>query len=286
MKITIAMLIAVAVCLTAQAWTEAETNAVVRQLVSMTIPDCDNIEESAPAGWDESQSFDDAFPTFDSLFEMTVEPVEKDASQGWTIAEKKAAFDNYLATFPSLQDKGPFSSVGVEEAYVLYFCRDKDYTNALGCAKAVLAATNTPAVCKRAAADIFSKFADASDETLDYIQAVLTNANCLLDYNVRISFFDSSVERLNAALDRGSTNTARNASSTLLGVLNGDAAGRTLDAFLLRAYEDYGGSSNRLALACSTLSANPQNPVAFAYFTPITNMLLNAEQPLPVVEGL
>ena len=266
-------------------WTEAETNAVTRWLatnIAMNASgDCEPVEDPNDGQGDIPN--DELLPTFESLFTVSG---DGDPSHGWTIAEKKAAFDSYLSTFPSIADEGLRSNAGVEAAYVLNFCVEKGYTNALGCAKEVLAATNTPAICKRVAADMFKKFADSSDETMEYIQCVLTNANCLSDYNARIAFFDSSIVKLNAACDRGATNVVRRVASTLLGALNGDPASMSLDALLLRVCEGYGGSSNRLAIACGTLAAHPENQVVVSYFSPITNQLLNAVQPLPAVEGL
>ena len=278
----------VAVCFAARqvpGWTEAETNAVtrwlVRNIVMSASGDCEPIEDPNDVQGDIPN--DELLSTVESLFTVSG---DGDPSHGWTIDEKRAAFDNYISTFSGIQDEGLRSNAGVEAAYILNFCDAKGYTNALGSAKEVLAATNTPAICRRAAANVFKKFADSSDETMEYIQSVLTNSNCLSDYNTRIAFFDSTIAKLNAACDRGATNAVRRVASTLLGVLDGDPASMSLDGLLLRVCDGYGGSSNRLAIACGTLSAHPENQVAFLYFSPITNLLLNAAQPLPAVEGL
>lgn len=65
-----------------------------------------------------------------------------------------------------------------------------------------------------------------------------------------------------------------------------------MDLLLLNACPDYPGSSNRLVVANLAMARVTNEPPSVEsvlirnYFIPVTNQLMNAQQPLPDVESL
>ena len=98
--------------------------------------------------------------------------------------------------------------------------------------------------------------------------------------------YDAYANKLGQVYDAGQTNLATNGAAILYRGLSVGIEAPSVDALLLRIYPDYAVSSNRLWVAELALGNEQSRAYVANYFAPITNALLNAEQPLPVVEGL
>ena len=267
-------------CARSYAWTEAETNEVglaLASVIALTPEDCELVDY----GGNDDEPLDEPFPTFGSLFEESFP-----CAQDWTPEAKRAAFFHYLDTLPSLVTNGVFCGDEWYASSALGFCRAKGDSSTLPSALRVIAAVHMPKSCQNEAVGILGKWGQASESMNDCLSSVVTNGDCLTDHYARKNLYYDYCLKLGDAYDAGSTNLARSGAAVLYRGVRNHSGAYCIDALLLRLYPEYAASSNRLHVAMRALSTDPKDEWANGSFIAITNALLNAEQPLPVVEGL
>ena len=275
----------------AWAWTEAETNDVVCTLIGVA-----HAQEESDASIDSDNIILPPVPEVESFDDLFVTDRQTDLAfwSQWTPEERKAAFDNFLMSIPS----GESSRYGASELVALDFCISKDYTNVLDVAQAILQSTNVTADCKISASVAFAKFAAPTEERNRFAESFLTNRVVFANKYARSrwmhsrerwvmpSIFIEMSHALSRDCDAGRTALARSGAAMLYRNLDEPICARYLDDLLMKTHSGYGTSSNRLAIACMALDSQQTGEFDEAHFIGITNQLLNAEQPLPVVEGL
>ena len=266
----------------AYAWTETETNVVGLALAEVTALDsgCDGgpLPPDDPMA---NEPLDELLPTFESLFE-----IDLPCATNWTPEAKRAAFFHYLDTLPSLVTNGVFCGDEWHASSALGFCRVKGDAAVLQSAMGVLAATNMPSSCQREAAGIFEKWAQPTESMNACLDGVLSDGGRLNDAHARWRVYDAYAKRLGQLYAAGQTNLARNGAAVLYRGLSVGIEAPAADALLLRTHSGYAVSSNRLWVAECALGNGQMRDYVASYFMPITNVLLNAAQPLPAVEGL
>ena len=205
----------------------------------------------------------------------------RDESHGWTLAEKKAAFDWYLST---LGTNDCTALRGVERRYVgiaVGQCRVLNYAEAVPSLKAL--ALNPKGICRQDAIKLVIQFNSVDDATTAFVETIMTNstnynfneqgaasakyASRLLSFNatnaVQVSLRDAGVRMLyrNRLLESGTDSI--------------------IDKVFLKYIDGYGSSSNRLEYAINSFSHPKCAEIFGAYFTSVTNQLLSSGQPLP-----
>lgn len=267
-------------CARSWAWTEVETNMVglaLARVIALTPEDCELVDY----GGNDDEPLDEPFPTFGSLFEESLP-----CAQDWTTEAKRAAFFHYLDTLPGSVTNGVFCGDEWFASSALGFCRVKGDAAVLQPAMGVLAATNMPDSCQWESAGIFEKWVQPTEAMNSYLDGVLSGEGRLNDAKARRMVYDAYANKLGQVYDAGQTNLATNGAAILYRGLSVGIEAPSVDALLLRIYPDYAVSSNRLWVAELALGNEQSRAYVANYFAPITNALLNAEQPLPVVEGL
>ena len=293
--VCIAMLFSFAIS-SAWAWTEAETNAVVRELVAVAALQLES-EESI-----ESDCIIDppepVVTTYESLF-ATNRQAQLPYWNQWTPADRKTAFENFLA-----ETSRGVSHEGISADRALLFCLDRDFAGALIPARDMLLSTNISADCRSVAASIYTKFAAPTEERTRFVEAIITNKIALVDDHARLLWkYGRNKERevrsnrvlglceaLERDYDAGMTNLVVQGASMLYRSVDEPYNAYDLDRLFLKVFPSYATSSNRLEVAMlgmrTGLHSGVVNDAGINVFSPITNQLLNAAQPLPVVGGL
>ncbi len=274
------------------AWTTAETNAVVRELTEVADKQLE---------WEAMELGDDNMvlpPTpvvyaFDDLF------VSERASTlpywgQWTPTDRKAAFTNFVEEIPA----GTASRYGASVIDALRFCFRKDYTNSLGLATAILQSPVASAGCKIEAAVAFSRIAPPSEGRNNFVLGFVTNRVTFANKYARAKWmhsqdrwvvpalFHGMCDALSRDYDAGCTNIAKSGAAILYRNLQEQYCARGLDEMMVKVYPAYVTSSNRLEIACAAIDSGEVDAGVKGYFIGVTNQLLNAAQPLPVVDGL
>jgi len=206
----------------------------------------------------------------------------------WTRSEREAAIENFLDNIPVLSTNGLCRGISGHAGVILGFCQDHGQTNVLGAALRILAAKHS--VAQSTATSVFADFAVPSDEINAFAANMLTNETAMTAHR-RSYFMGAYVKALKKQRLECRPVCFTNGVSLLMRVVDGREGSIALDQLLNEAYSVYANSSNRLVVARAALSDDrPSGYYAESaiedYFTPITNRLMNAPQPLPEVEEL
>ena len=293
------LLIAVFGCVVvygAWAWTTAETNAVVRELVSVAALQLES-EESIDGDCIIDPP-DPVVTTYESLF-ATNRQAQLPYWNQWTPADRKTAFENFLA-----ETSRGVSHEGISADRALLFCLERDFAGALIPARDMLLSTNVSADCRSVAASVYTKFAMPTEERTRFVEAIITNKIVLVDDRARLLWkYGRNKERevrsnlvlglceaLERDYDAGMTNLVVQGASMLYRSVDEPYNAYHLDRLFLKVFPSYATSSNRLEVAMlgmrPGLRSGVVNDAGINIFSAITNQLLNAAQPLPVVDGL
>jgi len=278
------------------AWTAAETNAVVRELVAVAALQLES-EESV-----ESDCIIDPpnpiVTAYESLF-ATNRQTQLPYWNQWTPAERRTAFENFLS-----ETAQGISYEGIPADRALQFCLDREFAGAFVPARDMLLSTNVSADCRIVAAGIYTKFAAPTEERTRFVEAIITNKIVLADSRarflwgcglnmeraVRHELVAGLCETLERDYDAGFTNLAIQGSAMLYRSVDEPYNAYDLDCLFLKVFPSYATSSNRLCVAMLGMQAGLQggivNESGVNVFSQITNQLLNAAQPLPAVDGL
>ena len=293
------LLIAVFGCVVvygAWAWTTAETNAVVRELVSVAALQLES-EESIDGDCIIDPP-DPVVTTYESLF-ATNRQAQLPYWNQWTPADRKTAFENFLA-----ETSRGVSHEGISADRALLFCLERDFAGALIPARDMLLSTNVSADCRSVAASVYTKFATPTEERTRFVEAIITNKIVLVDDRARLLWkYGRNKERevrsnlvlglceaLERDYDAGMTNLVVQGASMRYRSVDEPYNAYHLDRLFLKVFPSYATSSNRLEVAMlgmrPGLRSGVVNDAGINIFSAITNQLLNAAQPLPVVDGL
>ena len=263
------------------AWSLAETNAVgcaIAELAALS-SGCDvPLSPGDPAA---NEPLEEQYPTFSSLFSEDLQ-----IAPNWTPDDKKAAFFHYLNSIPNMTTGGAFTGNVWHAKSALGFCRVKGDVSVLPCALAILASTNVHESLGYEASMIFRRFAFPSVQMNAFVESVVAQTNSLRGSGTRKCIYSDYSNKLGIVYEAGQTNVARRGAAALYHGLSDHVGARPLDVLLLRVFPEYVASSNRMRVAMLALASDPNEEWTSGYFANITNLLMDATQPLPVVDGL
>ena len=226
------------------------------------------------------------FPTMASVF--ACEMPSNSCGFSWTYAEREKAFGAFLSSLSHTNRAFATQDFIRAGSYAFLCCSEKKYTNALDSAMRILSSRDAP--CKDAALEYLTRTAVPSDEITTVMMSVQTNR---YDFSreVRNRALSAYVEKLNSLPDMDRS-VVSNAARAVYGEREVVDHLRAVDLLLLNAFPNYVCSSNRLVIANLAIAHANEESISVEgrlisdYFSPITNQLMNAKQPLPEIESL
>ena len=197
-------------------------------------------------------------------------------TNGWTLAEKKAAFDWYLGTLGTKDCRaGGMVECDLIDAAISR-CKIFNYTNSVPYLKAL--ALNPMGVMRDEAINVAMRFSPVDDATTQFAESIITNVNgyssgervgCYLEYSKKL------------LQDPCTNGVCANALSMFYRNRKADYTGAVaLDRLFSEKIANYSQSSNRLDIAMYMFTVTNMHPRFFEYFTSVTNKLLSSGQPL------
>ena len=201
----------------------------------------------------------------------------RDESHGWTLAEKKAAFEWYLSTLGTNDcmalrgKKRHYVSIAVDQ------CRVLNYVEAVPLLKAI--ALNPKGICRQDAMKLVIKFGSVDDTTTEFVETIITNVSGYSS-GERVECYWEYAKKLQQ--DPCTNGTCASALSMFYRNRKVSGTGAaTLDRLFSDKIVGYANSSNRLDTALSMLMVTNMRPQFVEYFVGVTNQLLSSGQPLP-----
>jgi len=282
----------------ALAWTEAETNSVAHELIRLygyrtsverqnwlkagNVIDCgmvDGVMEELPR-------FERiAWPTAEDLFGYEMSTNVPGWNE-WTSSDRRNAFAKFLSGLANC-NWAIVQPLEIEDAVnALELCRGLGCTNTTPVAKKMTMSVSAPMPVRIAAAQLYFELAGDKLERDALAEAIVTNNHARDTRLLREGVYALQCNALSEDYDLNHTNGVHESARMLYSNLEFPSRAVDLDALLLKIYPTYSMSSNRLVVAQKGLSNNRPARSSVEYFSPITNQLLNATQPLPVVDGL
>lgn len=202
-------------------------------------------------------------------------------TNGWTFAEKKAAFDWFLTTLGTNDCMSMDAELREEVRAAIAKCDEFNHTNAVPAMKAL--ALNPRGVYRQDAMQFVFKFSAVSDATMVFAETIMTNST---DYSL-IERGTASCQYADKLLSFNATNESQRTVVTnavamfYRNRMLAPNAFSIIDRLFVRYIDDYAMSSNRLEHALNALSFPDCGPVSKRRFTSVTNELLSSGQPLP-----
>ena len=197
-------------------------------------------------------------------------------TNGWTLSEKKSAFDWYLTTLGT-NDCRSLDEVQREEiGMAIDMCDALNHTNSVSSIKAL--ALNPRGIYRNEAIELALKFSPVDDATTEFVETIITNVSgyssgerveCYWEYAKKLQQNPCTNGVCASALSMFYRN--RKVSGT---------GAATLDRLLSDKIVGYANSSNRLDTALSMLMVTNMRPQFVEYFVGVTNQLLSSGQPL------
>lgn len=197
-------------------------------------------------------------------------------TNGWTLAEKKAAFDWYLRTLGTKNCRaGGMVECDLIDAAISR-CKIFNYTNSVPYLKAL--ALNPMGVMRDEAINVAMRFSPVDDATTCFVETIITN----------ISGYSSS-ERVGCyweytkKLRQNPCTNGVHASALYMFYRNRKVSGVgavSLDRLFSEKIAGYSQSSNRFDTAMHMFTASNMHPQFFVYFANVTNQLLSSGRPL------
>ena len=269
-KMTLMFLVVAGLLLRTLAHTPAETNAVVEAAL-------DYLQQAYPDNWETNfievaeEEIPDTWMTF----------LGGDETNGWTHAEKRAAFDWYLASLGSA-DCRSLPAIGKWRIKAtIGQCDLLNYTNSWPYMKAL--ALNPRGVCYESAIELSIKFGPVDDAMTDFVETILTNVARYTSVERGASACGHYIDKIQTCA--GSTNGQNSVVNRAIRMFYKnrriDVAGCIVRDFAFnRLISSYEISSNRLADALYVLRHPACTAFDRTYFVSITNRLLSSGQPL------
>ncbi len=203
---------------------------------------------------------------------------------GWTLAEKKAAFDWYLTTLGTNDCRSLDGERQEEIRIAVETCEAFSHTNSAPALKAL--ALNPRGVCREDAIALTIRFMPVDDAMTEFVETIMTNstgyslqergtASCRYAYRLLCINATNAVQQVffNNAVGMFYRNRMDESASTEI-----------VDELFLKHISGYQTSSNRLEFVVNALTKPSRAPSDGRYFTSVTNQLLSSGQPLPWIE--
>ena len=282
----------------ALAWTEAETNSVVHELIRLygnraaverqnwlkagNVIDCGSVD----GVMEELPRFERiAWPTAEDLFGYEMSTNVPGWNE-WSSSDRRNAFGKFISGLTNC-NWAVVQQLEIEDAVnALELCRGLGCTNATPVAKEMTMSVDAPMSVRIAAAQLYFELSGNQLERDALTEAIVTNKHVQDTRLFREGVYALQCNALSEDYDENRTNGVHESARMLYSNLEFPSRAVDLDALLLKIYPTYSMSSNRLVVAQKGLSNNRPARSLVEYFSPITNQLLNAAQPLPVVDGL
>ena len=250
--------------------THDETNAVIGAVLSRAAFYYDDLPEGSPPDDDPPPDTWRGFLGSDT--------------NGWTFADKMAAFDWYLSVLGTNDCKSLDYFDKLYAVVAIGKCDEFNYTNSAPAMKAL--ALNSRGIERGEAIRLALKFSPVDDTTTEFVEMIMTNST---SYNFREQGA-ASTHYANRLLSFNATNAVQIASRDA-GVrmlyrnrLLESGTDAIIDEVFLKYIEGYGSSSNRLEYAINSFSYPKCAEIFADYFISVTNQLLSSGQPLPWIE--
>lgn len=265
----------------AVAFTEEELVAQGRHMLALTLAaDFDNEADLIAA-----QESDDPIYTWecwsrDAFFDFFV-------TNGWTRADCEMAFDKYCV-WVSTNDMTTFS---IDDAAIAKCmvgqCEDMNYTNAVDTIRTY--AMNPTALSRSAAISAAVRLGGVDAASAAFIETFATNRMDVSAHDVSYAIGEYCDKLKAIDTNDVAAVEVRCGCARFFYVHRANlSCAYALDGLLVHSFPGYAVSSNRLDYALFVLSWSDNNQwrALHDHFAGITNQLLNAEQPLPGVDGL
>ena len=203
---------------------------------------------------------------------------------GWTVDEKKDAFDAYIRYIATTNCEDEGSQDHIASISAIEQCCWMSRTNELASMRQFVLNTQHP--FRRRITDDVVALSPLDDTTTDFVEAIVTNVSrfsryerggALARYEDKIIGADLSNSELSNACNNAVRMFYRN---RLLSVVGADS----FDPVLTTRLPGYALSSNRLETALFVLSQTNCTQRLREYCTNITNQLLSSGQPLMVLD--
>lgn len=203
---------------------------------------------------------------------------------GWTIDEKKEAFDAYIRYIATTNCANEESPDHVASISAIEQCCWMSRTNELASMRQFVLNTQHP--YRREITEDVVALSPLDDVTTDFVEAIVTNTSrfaryerggALARYEDKIIGADLSDPALSNACNKAVMMFYRN---RLLSVVGADS----FDPVLTNRLAGYAMSSNRLETALFVLSQTDCTRRLREYCTAITNQMLSSGQPLEVLD--
>ena len=202
---------------------------------------------------------------------------------GWTVDEKKDAFDAYIRYIATTNCASEESPDHVASISAIEQCCWMSRTNELASMRQFVLNTQHP--FRKLITREVVELSPLDDITTDFVEAIVTNVSnfsryerggALAKYEDKIIGADMSNSELSNACVRAVEMYYRNR-------LLSDVGADSFDPVLTKHLSGYTMSSNRLETALFVLSQTNCPQRLREYFTTITNQLLSSGQPLNVI---
>jgi len=202
---------------------------------------------------------------------------------GWTVDEKKEAFDAYIRYIATTNCANEDSPDHVASISAIEQCCWMSRTNELASMRQFVLNTQHP--FRKLITREVVELSPLDDITTDFVEAIVTNVSnfsryerggALAKYEDKIIGADMSNSELSNACVRAVKMYYRNR-------LLSDVGADSFDPVLTKRLSGYTMSSNRLETALFVLSQTNCPQRLREYFTTITNQLLSSGQPLNVI---
>ncbi|MCQ2394562.1 MAG: hypothetical protein MJ249_09765 [Kiritimatiellae bacterium] len=254
----------------AHAHTLAETNAVVKAAL-------DYLQQAYPDNWGTNNFIEVAADEIPDTWEYFL---GGDETNGWTHAEKRAAFDWYLSSLGSTDCRSLPSDGQWRVKAAIAQCDTLNHTNAWPFLKAL--SLNPRGIHRDRAIQLAIRFGPVDDAMTDFVETIGTNVasygyaerGTYCAYQKRLAAISTTNALECAVRDRAVRRFYQHR-------FGPSVAGAVSRDFLFRDYlAGYAQSSNRLEFACYVLGTQEGRVNDEEYFISVTNQLLSAGTPL------
>ena len=265
----VAYVITMAMAISVSAHTTAESNMVVRAALFRTLTFCPHVLYDGlelPDGVEVPDTWH-GFLGGDT--------------NGWTLAEKKSAFDWYLTTLGTNDCMSMDAELREEIRVAIAKCDEFKYTNCVSAMKALT--LNPNGIYRQDAIELVLKFSTVDDAMTSFVETVMTNSasynfieqgKASAHYASRLLSFNATNAIQIASRDAGVKMLYRNR-------LLESGTDAIIDEVFLKYIDGYGSSSNRLEYALNSFSYPKCVRIFGDYFSSVTNQLLSSGQTLP-----
>lgn len=228
------------------------------------------------------------FQEYEDLFQVKF--LTNCTGSTWTPSERKLAFENFIDEIQTLSTNGMYRAIETHGGIALAYCQTHGVSNVLDSALNIIKAQRSAA--KSEALSCFEEFSRPTSEINDFVLQIVTNKTTETAQD-RMYLVGAYANVLLRHRDDADPSCITNGLSVLKAGVQGWIGTIPLDRLCLEMYSGYAESSNRLDLALKALSSEVPSmkwwdykSSIHEYFTPVTNRLMNAAQPLQEVEAL